>query len=250
MMIFSVCIDAIFNGMAPVDALGKVKEAGFSEYEFWGWWDKDIDAMAKAASSLSLSCRTLCTKFITLTDSAQREAYLEGLRGTVAAAKKLGARIIISQVGSSTGKPDAVQHSEVVKGLKAASPILEDAGMTLVIEPLNKRVDHPDQWLQSSDEGFRIVDETGSNSVKLLFDIYHQQISEGDVERRVRANIGKIGHFHCAGISGRHELEKGELNYCWLFDVVRGDLGYTGAFGLEYFPLEDPLAGLARIRKQ
>jgi hydroxypyruvate isomerase len=92
------------------------------------------------------------------------------------------------------------------------------------------------------------VDETGSNYVKLLFDIYHQQISEGDVERRVRANIGKIGHFHCAGISGRHELEKGELNYRWLFDVISGELGYTEAFGLEYFPLEDPVVGLKRWR--
>jgi hydroxypyruvate isomerase len=107
-------------------------------------------------------------------------------------------------------------------------------------------VDHPGVWLVSSDEGFRIVDEVGSENIRLLFDIYHQQISEGDIERRIRNNIGAIGHFHCAGIWGRHELEAGELNYPWLFGVI-GDIGYTGALGLEYFPLEDPLAGLGRI---
>ncbi|MDR1506525.1 MAG: TIM barrel protein [Treponema sp.] len=249
MMIFSVCIDAVFKGMDQAEALGKVAEAGFGEYEFWGWWDKDIDALAARAASLSLSCRALCTRFKSLVDPGEMDAYLEGLEETAAAAKKLGARFIISQTGIDTGSPPAVQHRQAVKGLKTASSLLEGTGLTLLVEPLNRRVDHPGAWLESSDEGLRLIDETGSDHVRLLFDLYHQQISEGDIERRVRAGMDYIGHFHCAGISGRHELEKGELDYRWIFELAES-LGYGGAFGLEYFPLEDPLAGLRRVREQ
>ncbi|MDR1288762.1 MAG: TIM barrel protein [Treponema sp.] len=248
-MIFSVCIDAVFRGMDQGESLEKVAEAGFGEYEFWAWWDRDIDALAARAASLSLSCRALCTRFRSLVDPGERDAYLEGLEETVAAAKKLGARFIISQTGSDTGAPFSVQHRSAVEGLKAASSLLRGKGITLLVEPLNRRVDHPGVWLESSDEGLRLVDETGSDCVRLLFDLYHQQISEGDLERRVRAGVDRIGHFHCAGISGRHELEKGELDYRWLFELVSG-LGYGGAFGLEYFPLEDPLSGLRRIKEQ
>jgi hydroxypyruvate isomerase len=186
---------------------------------------------------------------VSLTDPAGRDAYLAGLRESIAAADRLGTRTLISQVGADTGADRAAQRASIVAGLKAAAPLLERSGVTLVIEPLNTRVDHPGYYLVSSDEGFAIVDAVGSGKIKLLFDIYHQQISEGDIIRRVSANIAKIGHFHCAGVPGRHEIDAGELDYRRVFQAI-GALDYPGFMGLEYLrsPGTDAVAGLTRTR--
>ncbi|GHV87477.1 hydroxypyruvate isomerase [Spirochaetia bacterium] len=245
-MRFSVCIDAVFKGRDQDAALEGVKAAGFRAYEFWGWWNRDIDAFAKKADALGLSCIGFCTRFIPLTDPGQRPAYLEGLRESIAVAKKLGSRLLISQVGSDTGAVRAFQHKSVAAGLRAAAPLLEENNITLVIEPLNCRINHPGTFLESSDEGFELVEEAGSKNIKLLFDIYHQQITEGDIIRRITANVSRIGHLHAAGCPGRHELFTGELDYRNIFRAA-DEAGYSGLTGLEYFPEGDASAGLKQI---
>ncbi|GHV54828.1 hydroxypyruvate isomerase [Spirochaetia bacterium] len=246
-MQFSVCIDAVFKGLNQDTALEGVKAAGFRAYEFWGWWDRDIDALRKKADVLELNCTAFCTRFISLTDPGQRPAYLEGLRESIAVAKKLGNKILISQVGNDTGTVRTFQHKSVAAGLRAVAPLLEENNITLLIEPLNGRIDHIGTFLESSDEGFELVDEVGSKNIKLLFDIYHQQITEGDIIRRITANIFRIGHFHAAGTPGRHELFAGELDYRNIFKAI-DEAGYAGLTGLEYFPLEDAVTGLEQIR--
>ena len=124
--------------------------------------------------------------------------------------------------------------------------MLEDAGVTLVIEPLNELVNHAGYYLIRSDEAFQIIDEVGSPRVKVVFDIYHQQISEGHVINNITKNIDKIAHFHAAGNPGRHELTIGELHYPSIFQVIQ-NTDYTGYVGLEYWPINDPLAGLKEV---
>lgn len=246
-MKFSVCIDAVFKGEQPVDALEKLQKVGFNAYEFWGWWDKDLDAIKQKADSLSISCVALCTKFIPLTDSGRREEYLQGLEETILVAKKMGCKTIISQIGNDIGISRERQYVSVVEGLKEAASTLRDNDCLMVIEPLNGRVNHKGTYLESSDEGFQILDEVGSENVKMLFDIYHQQITEGDIIRRISDNIKNIGHFHAAGNPGRHEFYNGEINYKAVMEVVES-LGYQNYFGLEYFPLNDPIQGLEKIQ--
>jgi hydroxypyruvate isomerase len=149
-------------------------------------------------------------------------------------------------VGSDTGVMRVVQHRSLAAGLRAAAPLLEESDITLVIEPLNGRVNHVGTFLESSDEGFELVEEAGSKNVKLLFDIYHQQITEGDIISRVTANISRIGHLHAAGCPGRHELFTGELDYRNIFRAI-DEAGYSGLTGLEYFPEGDAEAGLKQI---
>jgi hydroxypyruvate isomerase len=247
-MQFSVCIDALFRGRTQEEALEALKAAGFRAYEFWGWWDRDVDGLAAKARALGLSCAALCTRFISLTDPACREAYLAGLGDSIGAAKKTGAKIIISQLGDDTGRRRDFQHRSIVEGLRAAIPLLEESGLTLAIEPLNGRVDHRGTYLESSDEGFMIIRELGSGRVKLLFDIYHQQISEGDIISRIGANLDSIAHFHAAGAPGRHELDQGELHYPAIFRVLE-ERGYRGFMGLEYFPSQNVMAGLEKLRR-
>jgi hydroxypyruvate isomerase len=247
-MQFSVCIDALFRGRPQEEALKTLKTAGFPAFEFWGWWDRDLDGLCAKARDLGLSCAALCTRFIALSDPARREDYLAGLGESIGAAKKTGAKIIISQLGNDTGCRRDFQHRSIVAGLKAALPLLEESGLTLAIEPLNGRIDHRGTYLEYSDEGFELVREVGSGQVKLLFDIYHQQITEGDIIRRIDANLDSIAHFHAAGTPGRHELDQGELNYPAIFEEL-DRRGYRGFVGLEYFPSRDVLGGLEKLRR-
>ncbi|MDR3248177.1 MAG: sugar phosphate isomerase/epimerase [Treponema sp.] len=247
-MKFSVCIDSVFRNIDPATALEGVKEGGFDQYEFWGWWNKDLDGLIKKARELSLVCRAFCTRFIPLTDPAQREAYLDGLKETIETAKKFGVRIIITQIGADTGARREFQHTSVVAGLKACAPILKENDMTLVIEPVNRRYENPNTFCEFSDEGFEMLDETGSENVKLLFDTYHQQITEGDIINRSVARIKQIGHFHAAGNPNRYELYDGELNYKKVFAAIEA-AGYQGFMGLEHKPTGNPVEGLKRIKE-
>jgi len=243
----SVCVDAVMEGQTISEAAVQVKSCGIDAFEFWGWWDKDLDELIDARESNQLAISACCTKFVSLVDPATRGEYLAGLEESIAAAKKLGTTTLISQVGDA--RPDvkrAEQHQCLVDGLKAAASMLETAGITLVIEPLNELVDHAGYYLIRSDEAFGIIDEVGRSSVKVVFDIYHQQISEGHLIHNITNNIQKIGHFHAAGNPGRHELAHGEINYPKIFESIR-KANYDGYVGLEYWPLKRVDVGLKEV---
>jgi len=243
----SVCIDAVLADFAYDDALRIVAEAGIGAFEFWGWWDRDLDELTAAQKRYGLQISACCTKFISLVDPATRAAYLTGLEASIATAKQLNCPTLISQVGDARpGVPRNEQHDSLVQGLKQAAPLLEAAGVTLVIEPLNELVDHHGYYLIRSDEAFEIVDHVASPRVKVVFDIYHQQISEGHVIHNITSHVDKIAHFPAAGNPGRHELSIGEINYPNVFDAIQAT-GYQGCVGLEYWPLDDPATGLREV---
>ncbi len=245
-MKYSVCVDALYMGKSFPEGMRETKEAGIDAFEFWSWWDKDLDQIAAEKEKLGLTVAAMCTKFISLVDPSQHEQYLAGLEESLKAAEKLGCKTLISQVGADTGEARDKQYAALLRGLKLAAPRLEKSGVTLVVEPLNTAVDHAGYYLSSSKEAFQLAREVGSENVKILFDIYHQQITEGDVIRSIRENISLIGHFHAAGNPGRHEIDTGELDYPNIFRAIE-ETGYTGYMGLEYFPLEPPLEGLKRL---
>jgi hydroxypyruvate isomerase len=235
----SVCIDAVFSGWSPIDAIQAVKTAGFDAYEFWGWWDKDLAEIRKANEKLGMHTVAFCTRFISLVDSVCHQKYIEGLKESIQAAQVMGCGMLITQVGNELQDvPRSQQHGNIVKGLKACVPLLEASGLTLAMEPLNTMVDHKGYYLDSSDEAFEIIEEVGSPCVRVLFDIYHQHITEGNRISSITMNINKICHFHAAGYPGRHELSNGEICYADIFRAI-GQTGYQGFIGLEYFPIKD-----------
>ncbi len=247
-MNYSVCIDALYHGKDFAEGMRETKEAGIKGFEFWSWWDKDVDRMAAEKEKLGLTVAAMCTKFVSLVDASQHDEYLAGLKESIEAAKKLGCKTLISQVGADTGKPREEQHKALCEGVKRAVPMLEENDITLVLEPLNTAVDHAGYYLSSSKEAFDIVKEVGSDKVKILFDIYHQQITEGDVIRSIRKTFPQSGHFHAAGNPGRHEIDTGELNYPNIFRAIE-ETGYAGYIGLEYFPEKPALEGLKKLPK-
>ena len=155
---------------------------------------------------------------------------------------------LITQVGQDTGEPREKQHASIVAGLTAGIPILEEYGVTIMIEPLNTYVNHKGYYLWSSAEAFDIIREVDHPQVKMVFDIYHQQIMEGNIIPSVVNNLDLIAHLHSAGHPGRHELQNGENDYKFIFNKI-DEAGYTGCCGLEYSPLMDPIESL-KIAKE
>jgi hydroxypyruvate isomerase len=130
----SVCIDAVFENKSYSEACAAVKRAGISAIEFWGWWDRDLEELQAAQKTNGLQISACCTKFISLVDPALRNDYLVGLQESIAAAKKLGTKVLISQVGDfRKGINREEQRQSLIDGLKEAAPLLEAANITLVI---------------------------------------------------------------------------------------------------------------------
>ncbi|MBR5768056.1 MAG: sugar phosphate isomerase/epimerase, partial [Clostridia bacterium] len=167
-----------FFGKLPFEsAVEKVSNAGYNLAEIYSWKSLDLESAAAALDRFGVTLVSMCTSEFRLTDPACRELWVEGVRESCAAAKILGARKLITQVGPDTGAGREEQHKSIVEGLKAGAPILEEAGVTVMIEPLNTKFNHPGFYLTSSAEAFDIVRDVGSPNVKVVFDIYHQQIS-------------------------------------------------------------------------
>ena len=243
----SVCIDAVFENKPVEDAIASVAACGIQAIEFWGWWDRDLEAIVSAQQEYNLAISACCTRFISLVDPALRDGYLAGLEESISTAKDIGTATLISQVGDfCPGVSRQEQHQSLVDGLKLAAPMLEDAGITLVIEPLNELVDHQGYYLVKSDEAFEIIGEVDSPNVKVVYDIYHQQISEGQLIHNLVNNIDKIAHFHAAGNPGRHELSNGEINYPQIFNAIN-ETNYKGYVGLEYWPVNEASKGLSEV---
>jgi hydroxypyruvate isomerase len=191
----------------------------------------------------------VCAKFIPLTDPSQREAYLAGLEETVAACEELSCSTIISQVGNEiAGVPRESQKQSIIDGLKAAAAKLAGTGITLVIEPLNLLVDHAGYFLARSDEAAEIIEAVDSPHIRMLFDIYHQQITEGNLINNIKKHFKLIGHFHIADNPGRKEPGTGEINYANVIDAIN-ELGFEGHAGTEFFPSTDSEKVLEKFAK-
>lgn len=247
-MKLSVCIDALYNGKDFAESVREVQAIGYDTIEFWMWWEKDLDAVSKVIRETGVSVSCFCTKFISLVDSSKRSEYIRGLEESIAAAKLLGCSKLISLVGQEIeGVAREQQRQSIIDGLKECVPMLEREGITLLVEPLNRLVDHKGYFLNSSAEAFGIVREIGSENVKVLYDIYHQQVTEGHLIAAIKENVEHIGYFHAAGNPGRHELSLGELNYKEIFAAIH-ETAYDGCIGLEYFPRSQPDEGLLEVR--
>lgn len=136
----------------------------------------------------------------------------------------------------------AAVHRTYVSNLRLAAQTLAPHGITLLIEPINTR-DMPGYVLHHQQQAHDVVAEVGAPNLKVLMDLYHCQIMEGDVATRLQRHIGGVGHLQIAGVPGRHEPDDGELNYPYLFELIDA-LGYRGHIGCEYRPRAGTSAGL------
>jgi hydroxypyruvate isomerase len=151
---------------------------------------------------------------------------------------------VITFFGNRRGMSDEEATANCVEGLNRVKRIAEDHGVTICVELLNSKVNHKDYQGDRTAFGAAIIKAVGSPRVKLLYDIYHMQIMEGDVIRTIRANRDLIGHYHTGGVPGRHELDDSqEINWRAVCQAI-ADTGFTGYLAHEFEPTRDPLTSL------
>ena len=164
-----------------------------------------------------------------------------------AAAAKFPNVIVMS--GNRRGMPDPEAKDNCVAGLNRVKAMAEDKGVTLCLELLNSKIDHHDYQCDHTAWGVEVVKRVDSPRVKLLYDIYHMQIMEGDIIRTIRENIQYIAHFHTGGVPGRHELDDTqELNWRTVAQAI-ADLSFQGYFAHEFVPTRDPMTSLEQAVK-
>jgi len=168
----------------------------------------------------------------------------EGFRKYIPLAAKAGVPNVITFSGNRNGMSDEEGARNTIAGLNRVKKIAEDHGVTICIELLNSKVDHHDYMCDHSAWGVQVVQAVNSPRVKLLFDIYHMQIMEGDLVRTIQKNIDWIAHFHTGGVPGRHELDATQ-EVQW-DGVMRGiaATNFRGYVAHEFVPTRDPLVSL------
>jgi hydroxypyruvate isomerase len=179
-----------------------------------------------------------------LNNRANHDAIVKRLEETLPRAAKMKVPNLITFFGNRKGMADQEGLDNCIVGLNRIKPIAESTGVTVALEVLNSKVDHKDYLGDRSAYGFQVIKAVGSPKVKVLYDIYHMQIMEGDVIRTIRDNHPLICHYHTGGVPGRNELdETQELQWRSVAKAIV-DTGFTGYFAHEFVPKRDPLTSL------
>jgi hydroxypyruvate isomerase len=184
-----------------------------------------------------------------INDPANHEAIVSSLREGIPRAAKAGVPNVITFFGNRRGLSDAEGISNCVAALNRVKGVAEDQGVTVSVELLNSKVNHKDYHGDRTPFGVEVMSAVNSPRVKLLYDIYHMQIMEGDVIRTIRTYQQWIGHYHTGGVPGRNEIDDSqELNYATIARAIV-DTGFKGYFAHEFIPLRDPLTSLREAVK-
>lgn len=242
-MKFSVCIDMMLKELDFYDRIDAVKKCGIDTIEFWKWSNKDTDQIRRRLDENNMgvsifnldSCNEILSWRLSrgILNSGDKDSLIAALRESAPVYRKLRAQGVIVLVGESISELSYDrQIDNIHQCLKAAAPIAEAEGVSLFVEPLNA-TDRPNYFMPYSKPLLDILKDINSNNVKLLFDIYHQQMTEGGIIDKIKDNIGYIGHFHVADCPGRHEPGTGELNYPKILNEI-DKLGFSGFIGFEY----------------
>jgi hydroxypyruvate isomerase len=200
----------------------------------------------------NLVCTMVSSHSLTdgLCDEKHHEKALTKLNEMIEATSAAGFRNVICFSGNARGIDRKVGLKNCAAALKKIVGVAEKKKVILNMELLNSRVDHPDYMCDRSDWGIELVKEVGSDHFKLLFDIYHMQIMEGDIIRTIRKNHQYFGHYHTAGNPGRNELNnEQELLYPPIARAI-AETGFDGYFAHEFVPKGDPMLGLTDAVRQ
>lgn len=261
-----VCLEMVFTDLPYEKRIEKIAEAGYDLAEFWfhDWTagdtpdlsgPKDATALRQVCEATGVAINNMVVNAPTgspggsLVDSRDLNKYLDRLHEVMEFARWIGVNKAITCTGNVVpGLSSEQMQSNMEKALGEGAAIAAKNGFTLMLEPLNTYVDHAGYFLHSARAAIKLVRDINSPGLRLLYDCYHMQIMEGNIISTITENIDVIGHFHSAGVPGRHDLTQGELNYREIVKSIKAT-GYAGAFGLEYSPAgPDHLTSLVSIR--
>ena len=267
MLKLDVCLETVFTNLPVEERIRKVASAGYDRVEMW-FHDatfngsscagpaKDFPSINKVLQETGVKVNNLVVNAPdgslggSLVKKEDREIYLERLKALIPIAHPIGCTQAITCTGNEVSNLSRNEmRKNIIEILGAAVEVARRSNFTLLLEPLNTCIDHPGYFLNSAKEGAKIVREINNPCLKLLYDLYHMQIMEGNLLDFIEKNMDIIGHFHSAGVPGRHELFNSEINYQFVIKKIE-EFGYRGCFGLEYFPaLPDHQASLSATKK-
>ncbi len=236
--------------------LGVVADAGYQHVElvdeYKAWSGADRARMLARMAKLGISVDAMAGVAAGFSDPGGGEAFVAELRRILPVAKELGSPQIIllsgKRVGAGTAEDDRRQHMASVETLKRAADVLSGAGVMGVIEPID-RLEQPLIYLDGVTEAFEIVRAVGSPDVKVLYDLYHEQRTHGNLIEKLVGNVDEIGLIHVADVPGRHQPGTGEIHFDNIY-LKLDELGYKRRIAMEFYPLGDPVAVLRGARLQ
>jgi len=234
-MKYSLCIEPVFENVPFYDRIALATEAGVDAIEFWNPCSYDTKKIGQICGQLGMAVAGCCVADQwDMRMNLPYDIVKKNVEKTIGLGKEMGCTTFIGLAGELECKVDS-QKMVLIENLKRLSELCEREGVTIIIEALNSLYDHKGYYLDSSYVGFEIMKAVNSPNIKLLYDCYHMQLMEGNLVNSITNNIDYIGHFHSAGVPGRHEPEFGETNYPRIIKTIES-LGYDRYFGLEYWP--------------
>ena len=242
----SACIEPMYSEIPFLDRFAAAKRDGFDFVEFWGWTDKDLDAVKSAAEKAGIGIAGFNGDAdLSLIDPEQKGPYLDFLKQSVAAAQKVGAKsVTIHSNGLGDGGvvinaydnlSDTVKLCAMYGTLEECAKIAEDSGIQMNLEALNITTDHVGNYLKYTRTAAEMIRLIGSPKLRVLYDAYHMQLNEGSLCDNIKAYGDTFGHIHVADAPGRHEPGTGEICYPRVLRALE-EVGYKGLIGFELIP--------------
>jgi hydroxypyruvate isomerase len=248
----SVCAETVFPDLPFIERMRSISQAGFL-VEFWRWLDRDLDEVERDRS-IKISA---FTGYIdgSIVDPDGAEIFLEGIRRSIPIANRLQCKTLFISTGELGPKGEVVhaiaRHParrwiSAYKTLCSVAELAEAHDLTFVLEHLNTKVDHAGFPLPHVEDAAELVSGVDSPRIRLLLDVYHAQIEEGNLVDLIADVAPLIGYVHVADVPGRHEPGTGEINYPRVVQALK-EGNYAGTVGLEAYPEGDTEVALARF---
>jgi hydroxypyruvate isomerase len=253
----SVMLWTVFNGLPFEERLAKVAEAGYSNIELVGeyrdWKEADFPSANAARKKLGIQFDATAGLKHGVADPSERDAFLDVLRQGLGPMETLECPAMIVLSGNVVpGLSREAQHKSCVESLKRAAAMVE--GRTIAGQPVRLLLEcidpeeNPKYFLTSAAEGIDVVREVNHPQVQFLYDLFHEQIAEGNLIEKLDKHIDVIGLIHVADVPGRHEPGTGEINYANIYRKL-AELKYRHMVAMEFRPTGDPVATLRAAKE-
>lgn len=247
----SACIEMMFTEVPFEQRFELVKEAGFDYIEFWSWQDKDIKEIKSLCAKYGIKIASFSgDKEFSMVNKTENKDYINFVVESMETAKFLNCKYLVIHSNALGDGGVVVNHydeiSDYVKFtnmydvLKILAPIAEKNGITLVLEALNTQIDHVGNFLAYTKDSTDLIEIVNSDFIKVLYDVYHMQINEGNIIATISKYIKSIGYIHIADVPGRNEPGVGEINYKNVMGTLR-KLNYKGIIGFELSPSQNSI---------
>lgn len=248
---FAVNVEMWWSKLPFLERIKQTAALGFPAIELWPWQNKDLPAVAKLTKELNVAVAQFTAWGFRpgLNETKNHRDFVKAVKDGCKVAKQLNCKMMTVVGGNDVkGLSQEQMHANIIGGLKLAAPIAEDNDVTLILEPMNIRVDHKGHCLYGSPPAIRICQAVGSSHVKINWDLYHMQITEGDLTRRMAEGFRskQLGYLQLADNPGRNEPGTGEVFYNRVL-AEAWKQGYRYFVGLECRPKEGELQAAKRV---